>query len=242
MSRCGSCVLYGSDGTSTYGITCHGNCCVEDCVETLQDYIAKLQENGRPAVSFRSEAKVGNEPTIYALLAVEDSMEYGTSTHLRFFRSIEKAQAAMMKSFEAQKSILGWPDEDNYKREFFSIITENSVSVKDGGDSYEWKIFEDKPEDVESAETDQRRADPTKREFNYLLSAAKEGDYSSEPVIRNQIRSLWTTYCLHNNLDTDTQQYDTKLRQVFQAINENSMTDKPFEFEAFDLFMGEYLS
>lgn len=44
MSRSGSCILYGAGGTDTYGMTCPGNCCTEDCAETLLDFIAELQE------------------------------------------------------------------------------------------------------------------------------------------------------------------------------------------------------
>lgn len=78
-------------------------------------------------------------------------------------------------------------------------------------------------------------------EFDWLLQAAKEGDYADQQVIKHQMRAFWTAYCLHHNLDVDTMAYDEKLLVIFDTISESAMKGKPFDFETFDLFMGEYL-
>lgn len=42
MSRCGNCRLYWSEGHNNYGITCDGNCDIEECVTNLQDLVSAL--------------------------------------------------------------------------------------------------------------------------------------------------------------------------------------------------------
>lgn len=44
MSRCGSCDLYWPDGKDNFGITCPGNCPMEECVDKLQDLIIQLRD------------------------------------------------------------------------------------------------------------------------------------------------------------------------------------------------------
>lgn len=63
--------------------------------------------------------------------------------------------------------------------------------------------------------------------------------YSS--VFRHQLQALWTSFCLRHNLDVDTAPYDAGIRTIFDAVRKIIPADEPFEFKAFDLFMGEYL-
>lgn len=78
------------------------------------------------------------------------------------------------------------------------------------------------------------------RKFDTILDVINEDDFSNK-IVRNQIRSLWTAFCIHQNIEPDTREYDEKLSILFDAIKNSSMQSKPFNFEAFDLFMGEYL-
>lgn len=73
-------------------------------------------------------------------------------------------------------------------------------------------------------------------EFKYLCDFARQGDFFFQ-IARNQLRSLWTAYCFHANLDVDTLGYDCELREVWNNVQiPNDCTD--FEnFESFDHFM-----
>lgn len=66
----------------------------------------------------------------------------------------------------------------------------------------------------------------------------------SRLLFLNQIRAMWTAYCIHNACEPDTNIYDNGFYAIFEAIQVvfgtdalNPKTGK----DAFDLFMGEYL-
>lgn len=81
---------------------------------------------------------------------------------------------------------------------------------------------------------------PATDEFLWIMQfIAEMEDYSSE--FRHQLRSLWTAFCLHQNIDVDTASYDSFTRELSEAIKSKMAEDEPFQFDAFDLFMGEYL-
>lgn len=82
-------------------------------------------------------------------------------------------------------------------------------------------------------------------ELNYLRKAANESCFNSEEA-RNQLRSLWTAYCFHQNLDVDTAEYDSTLLYLWNEIDKNvpcAVGDADWsDFDHFDLFMGEELA
>ena len=44
MSRCGSCDLYWpSEDKDNFGVTCRGDCGVEECADKLQDLVLNLR-------------------------------------------------------------------------------------------------------------------------------------------------------------------------------------------------------
>ena len=44
MSRCGSCDLYWpSEDKNNFGVTCRGDCGVEECADKLQDLVLNLR-------------------------------------------------------------------------------------------------------------------------------------------------------------------------------------------------------
>lgn len=86
------------------------------------------------------------------------------------------------------------------------------------------------------------RKTPDQVEFQWILKfvAGQEGErYSS---YRHQLQSLWTSFCLRYGLDVDTRRYDDMMRRLFRAVGKLFPAEEPFQFEAFDLFMGEHLS
>lgn len=83
------------------------------------------------------------------------------------------------------------------------------------------------------------------KEIKYLKAFAEESDFS-EQLCREQLRSLWTAYCFHQNLDVATGYYDDSLLNLWNRINEvndaaSLLPDWP-GYEKFDLYMGAYLA
>lgn len=85
-------------------------------------------------------------------------------------------------------------------------------------------------------------------EFKYILEFAEVAEFYFE-VCRQQLRCLWTAYCIHSNYDCDTGAYDSDLTQIWQALaerddifNDDSNPWHNINFEEFDMFMGELLS
>ena len=57
------------------------------------------------------------------------------------------------------------------------------------------------------------------KELSYILHFARESEFDNE-LICQQIRCLWTAYCLHNNLDPDTAAFDKDLSLVWNVISD----------------------
>lgn len=96
----------------------------------------------------------------------------------------------------------------------------------------------DLPEtDAPAAETP-AKISPVEADFDWILQfVAEEDDYSLR--FRQQLRCLWTTFCLKHNYEPDTYGYDNLIQQLFQTVKDHM---KGPAFKAFDLFMGKYLS
>ena len=97
------------------------------------------------------------------------------------------------------------------------------------------------------------KENPIDKEFAYILNFIDEeildisyyfnrvknkDDYESEIIFR-QLRSLWTTYCMHEDLMPDTLEYDVNFKQVYNAIAKELPI---IPYESFDLFMGGNLA
>lgn len=74
----------------------------------------------------------------------------------------------------------------------------------------------------------------TEVEFEYLCQFAKESDFFYQ-LARNQLRSLWTAYCFHANLDVDTEKYDSDLMMLWNCM---TVPEDSIDFENFELFDG----
>lgn len=84
-----------------------------------------------------------------------------------------------------------------------------------------------------------------KCELKYLREFAARNELFSEELARNQLRALWTAYCLHNNLDVDTAGYDVALMGLWTLIDEHAGPDLEKAgwtcYDEFDSFMAELL-
>ena len=76
-------------------------------------------------------------------------------------------------------------------------------------------------------------------ELQYILTFAAEEDFFFE-VVRKQLRSLWTAYCIHKRYECDTAAYDMALEWVWAKVLFNKSNpwqdDEVEEMIGFDLF------
>ncbi len=63
----------------------------------------------------------------------------------------------------------------------------------------------------------EQTAEDRTRELQYIISFAGEGGFDSE-LACNQLRSLWTAYCLRHDLAVDTSTYDHALMDVWERV------------------------
>ena len=72
-------------------------------------------------------------------------------------------------------------------------------------------------------------------EFKYLLDFAKGADFFFRSQ-RVQLRSLWTAYCFHANMDADTRAYDRDLLEIWNNLPADRGEDSGDEFTTFEKF------
>lgn len=78
-------------------------------------------------------------------------------------------------------------------------------------------------------------------ELDYLLAFATESCFDTETCC-DQLRSLWTAYCLHNRLDVDTRDYDLTLLEVWEVVSAEEEDNAYWSsFDSFDDFMCSWL-
>lgn len=73
----------------------------------------------------------------------------------------------------------------------------------------------------------------TVAEFEYLKEFARNADLDFQ-IARDQLRALWTVYCLHAGYDADTAPYDYHLRELWEVIPSGSDLH---DFDTFYNFM-----
>lgn len=79
-------------------------------------------------------------------------------------------------------------------------------------------------------------------EFERMADFAMYSEYLDDETCRDQLRALWTAHCLHYSLDVDTSGYDNDLLSLWNKIQETGAGADAWEgYDAFDLFMSEYL-
>jgi hypothetical protein len=85
------------------------------------------------------------------------------------------------------------------------------------------------------------------KELEYIAKFCNEADFYYQQA-REQLRSLWTAYCFHQNLDVDTPVYDSTLLKIWEMHNVKESFNDFFisdvdtnKFTMFTWFMSEYL-
>lgn len=80
-----------------------------------------------------------------------------------------------------------------------------------------------------------------KRELEYMKNFAQEAYFDTD-VCRDQLRSLWTAYCLHNDLIVDTGAYDSDILELWSVVSLGEEdTAEWSDFDSFDNFMCAHL-
>ena len=93
-----------------------------------------------------------------------------------------------------------------------------------------------------SGETLNRKIDKTEEVMEEAAEDfSREACFESEEC-RDQLRSLWTAYCLHNNLIVDTGTYDDDILELWSAVSLGEEdTAEWSDFDSFDDFMCAHL-
>ena len=80
-------------------------------------------------------------------------------------------------------------------------------------------------------------------EWQFILAYVKDGTtYFHNAACRNQLVALWTSYCLHSNLDVDTEMYDAVLMDLFNALSDEQKAElRCAHFSEFDSMMAQWL-
>lgn len=73
-------------------------------------------------------------------------------------------------------------------------------------------------------------------EMVYLMDFAAIND-SGDPLVREQLRALWTACCLHANGYVDTAPYDNSLHAIWERMEAEGQTRGFEDFDDFDNFM-----
>lgn len=77
-------------------------------------------------------------------------------------------------------------------------------------------------------------------EFEFIINFARNEDFDYD-VCYQQLRSLWTAYCLHNNIECDTESHYSRLSDIYYALTENISCPEITSFDRFDHYMCENL-
>lgn len=81
-----------------------------------------------------------------------------------------------------------------------------------------------------------------KQEYEYILEWIESREDLDGMVVMQQLRCLWTTYCLHQNLDVDTAEYDNRIMEMWDVMQENeSAPYSSLEYGRFYNAMTKYL-
>lgn len=74
------------------------------------------------------------------------------------------------------------------------------------------------------------------KEMEWLTGFAALND-SGDPLVREQLRALWTAYCFHADWSADTAPYDNALLALWEQMGAAKQTRGYKDFEDFDDFM-----
>ena len=78
-------------------------------------------------------------------------------------------------------------------------------------------------------------------ESEYLKEFARQNCFDGEAIM-DQLRCLWTAYCLHHGLEVDTLEYDKELAGLWYALAETEPEAAGWkDYDSFDNYMCKFL-
>jgi len=81
----------------------------------------------------------------------------------------------------------------------------------------------------------------SKLEYEYIIDYINSAFFDNE-VCRDQLRCLWTAYCLHCDIEVDTDRYDSNLLQLWGWLLKTEEDTADWSgYESFDNYMCRYL-
>lgn len=81
-----------------------------------------------------------------------------------------------------------------------------------------------------------------KKEFEFILKFAECSDDLYPPRVIQQLRCLWTAFCLHHSLGVNMRKYDSKMSELWNAMRENAYCPySSLEYERFYNAMSKFL-
>ena len=80
-----------------------------------------------------------------------------------------------------------------------------------------------------------------KEELNYLLKFAAGNEEPNNELAEKQLRALWTSYCVHERLDVDTELYQATLESLYKQLPGNHSSYSWTGYNGFAAYMGKYL-
>lgn len=79
-------------------------------------------------------------------------------------------------------------------------------------------------------------------DFSFILDYIKSCEEIFGTTAIQQLRSLWTAFCIRRNIDVDTDKYDRLINEMWlHLLNSTGTHHAKNKFEKFDNFMCEYL-
>lgn len=83
------------------------------------------------------------------------------------------------------------------------------------------------------------------KEFEYIICFIRESDLS-EGIVRQQLRALWTAFCLHWGIDCDTAMWDRYMSALISEIKklpeDRKASGSLASPKQADLYLGTFLS
>ncbi len=80
------------------------------------------------------------------------------------------------------------------------------------------------------------------QEYKYILEFIESSDDLDQIIVMQQLRCLWTAFCIHHGINGVTYEYDAKIDWMWEAMQENeSAPYSSLEHERFYRAMSNYL-
>jgi hypothetical protein len=93
----------------------------------------------------------------------------------------------------------------------------------------------------ESMETDGAMTVSMEAEMGQMKAFTMDACFDVE-ICRDQLRCLWTAYCIHHDLEADTSRYDSSMKELWDAISQDEACTADWDgYDSFYCYLAKYL-